>query len=93
MSHVNATNFNGLSKLENILSQTEVSNPELTKEIQTLTEATKEQQARYIFYLFSLPCVTDIAVQHENISFTYFFVFNYCIRQYIVYTCTEGSLT
>ncbi|XP_078340877.1 ataxin-10-like [Crassostrea virginica] len=46
MSHVNATNFNGLSKLENILSQTEVSNPELTKEIQTLTGATKEQQAR-----------------------------------------------
>ena len=92
MSHVNATNFNGLSKLENILSQTEVSNPELTKEIQTLTEATKEQQARYIVYLFSLLCVTDIEIQHENISFTYFFVLNYCIR-YIVYTCTEGSLT
>ena len=80
MSHVNATNFNGLSKLENILSQTEVSNPELTKEIQTLTEATKEQQARYIVYLFSLLCVTDIAVQHENISFAYLFVLNYCIR-------------
>ena len=80
MSHVNATNFNGLSKLENILSQTEVSNPELTKEIQTLTEATKEQQARYIVYMFLLLCVTDIAVQHENISFTYFFVLNYCIR-------------
>ena len=89
MSHVNATNFNGLSKLENILSQTEVSNPELTKEIQTLTEATKEQQARYIVYLFSLLCVTDIAVQHGNISFAY------CIRyiMYILYTCTERSLT